>query len=241
MSVDSLFILEVSIMPIPQRLITRINDKDPAVKKLIKLSNRSINDKDVEILVNALKGQHWGKIDLSNNNFTNKGVELLASISVDELDMSQNNLSDEGARHLLNSKTIKMIVLDDNVISKQTLANKPYNNLKITPKILDILYPGEKDTTEFDLLEYEINNTAYLSTTSIFRTPKHNYNSHQPYISQQEQEELSQEQSEVNVLLKNLERDYKLTDLSKRQQDMFLKELKNLFCCIEPSQKSFKQ
>ncbi|MDF2868193.1 MAG: hypothetical protein K0S11_1663, partial [Gammaproteobacteria bacterium] len=201
-------------MTVPQRLIARIKDKDPLVKKLIKLPYMNINDKDVEELVNVLKDDDWGKLDLSGNNITAEGAKLLASIKIEELNLSQNSLGDEGAKHLLNSPTVKKMVLDDNGVLKQTLADRPYNNLKLTPKILDILYPSEKASTKFDLLEYEINNTAFLYTASMFKAPNHNYTNNKSNLFQQEQENLLKEQNEVNAILEKIEHDHKLKSLT---------------------------
>jgi hypothetical protein len=81
-------------------------------KDLLDLSGKKINDEEVLLLVNALKkNTSIKKIKLWANEIGDTGAMLLASIhTVEEMDLAENKISEEGAKVLANAHLKKLII-----------------------------------------------------------------------------------------------------------------------------------
>lgn len=96
-------------MPINEELLLAIKQNRFADKKLSLIDN-NLTDIDIVMLVDALKGNSYIKeIDLSFNNISNQGTYSLASITnLECLNLSSNNIGTEGCIALSKSNLITL-------------------------------------------------------------------------------------------------------------------------------------
>lgn len=121
----SFFNIEKSNMPIPDYIKNIIIKNDPSVKK-ISLSNLGIDDADTEELFDLLsKNQYINSINLSYNNICTTLPKSLTQLqNLEELDLSQNNLGDEGVICFSDNYTsfnLKKLNLRENGITDKSI------------------------------------------------------------------------------------------------------------------------
>lgn len=111
-------------MPIPQYVLERLKAKDPKLTEL-NLSRQfpDLTAADMVILAEALRGNPYvARLVLCENKIGDEGAAILARViprvpSLTELDVSINDISDEGATALFCVTTLKFLDIAANQVT----------------------------------------------------------------------------------------------------------------------------
>jgi len=111
------------------------------------LSGRSISDGDIPAISAALEKNTEVKnleLDLSNNNISDSGAQVLAKLSLKTLDVSGNNIKAEGANALIKGNFQKLNISANPIIDKEN----PITILPTTIALTELIATGCNITDE---------------------------------------------------------------------------------------------
>lgn len=105
-------------MPLLKRDLKKIKANNPQVTH-IDLDNRGLFDEDIEMIVGLLLSNPYIiSLNLSHNNIEENGAKALAKLKhLQRLDISENGIGDLGVKYLSKNEFIKYLDVSDNAIT----------------------------------------------------------------------------------------------------------------------------